>query len=99
MFRWHYVKYDDGGKWECGATGDLPTGDWVDCFCQLDMATIEYVVLQYDPNDQMFYNDDCCPCKVFRWCYVDDIVRALNDITRAFMQSETVKKETDGDEQ
>lgn len=82
MFRWHYVKYDDGGKWEkweCGATGDLPTGDWIDCFCQLDMATIKYVVLQYDPDDQMFYNDQCCPCKISRWCYVDDVVHDLDE--------------------
>lgn len=91
MFRWHYVKYGDGGVWECGATGDLPTGDCVDCFCQLDGVTFEYVVLQYDPDDQMFYNDQCVPLKVFRWCTVEDIGRALNDVTRAFMQSEAVK--------
>lgn len=70
MFRWHYVKYDDGGVWECGATGDLPTGNWV----------LEFM-------DGQFLDDHCVPCKVFRWCYVDYIARALNDITRAFMQS------------
>lgn len=89
MFRWHYVKYDDGGKWECRATGDLPTSDWVDCFCQLDNANFEFRILNF--TDGQFLDDQCVPRKVYRWCSVDDIARALNDITRAFMQSEAVK--------
>lgn len=92
MFRWHYVKYDGDGVWECGATGDLPTGNWVDCFCQLDNENIEFRLLNF--MDGQFLDDQCVPRKVFRWCYVDDIAHALNDITRGFMQSEAVRKET-----
>lgn len=56
-----------------------------ECFCQLDSANFEFRLLDFDGQ---FLDDHAHPYKVFRWCYVDDIARALNDITRAFMQSE-----------
>ena len=79
MFRWHLVKNND---WPQNMT---------ECFCQLDSANFEFRLLDFDGQ---FLDDHAHPYKVFRWCYVDDIARALNDITRAFMQSEAVRKET-----
>jgi len=90
MFRWHYVKCD--GSWESGATGDLPQ-NMTECFCQINSVNLECKLLEF--MDGSFLDDQCIPRKVYRWCYVDDIARALNDITRAFMQSEAMKKETD----
>lgn len=77
MFRWHLVK---NNEWPQNMTT---------CFCQLDSANFEFRLLEF--MDGQFLDDQCVPCKVFRWCSVDDIARALNDITRAFMQSEAVK--------
>jgi hypothetical protein len=60
-----------------------------ECFCQIDSANFEFRLLEF--MEGSFLDNNAHPYKVFRWCYVDDIVRALNDITRAFMQSEAVK--------
>lgn len=77
MFRWHYVKDNDWPK------------NMTTCFCQLDNANFEFVLLEF--MEGKFLDDQCCPRKISRWCYVDDIVRALNDITRAFTQYEAVR--------
>ena len=82
MFRWHLVKKNN--EWPQNMTT---------CFCQLDSANFEFRLLEF--MEGSFLDDHAHPYKVFRWCYVDDIVLALNDITWVFMQSEAVKKETD----
>lgn len=81
MFRWHFVKDND---WPQNMTT---------CFCQLDNANFEFGLLEF--MDGQFLDDHAHPYKVFRWCSVDDIARALNDITRAFVQSQDVRKDTD----
>ena len=77
MFRWHLVKNKD---WPQNMT---------ECFCQLDSANFEFRLLEF--MEGSFLDNNAHQCKVFRWCSVDDIARALNDITRAFMQSDAVK--------
>lgn len=85
MFRWHYVK---NNEW--------PQNIMTECFCQLDNASFEFRLLEFTYGK--FFDDKGNTYKVYRWCNIDDIVRALNDITRAFMQSEALKKETDNGE-
>lgn len=57
-------------------------------FCQLDQRNIYYGVCTYDLGTFWLSGD---PVKVSKWCDVDDIALALNDVTRAILQCEAVK--------